>query len=72
MRSTSAPSTPREAERHAGVQIRPAPSARSRFGLPLDDSASYRNVILELLDGIAATDGAKLKPWQLTFVFGAQ
>jgi hypothetical protein len=40
--------------------------------LALDDSASYRNVILELADGIAATDGARLKPWQLRFVFGAQ
>ena len=39
--------------------------------LALDDSATYRNVILELRDGIAATDGARLKPWQLTFVFGA-
>jgi hypothetical protein len=29
-------------------------------------------VILELSDGIAATDGARLKPWQLTFAFGAQ
>jgi hypothetical protein len=40
--------------------------------LALDDSASYRNVVLELTDGIAATDGAMLKPWQLTFAFGAQ
>ncbi len=40
--------------------------------LDLNDSASFRNVLLELLDGIAATDGAKLKPWQLTFSFGAQ
>jgi hypothetical protein len=40
--------------------------------LTLDDSATYRSVILELSDGIAATDGARLKPWQLTFAFGAQ
>ena len=26
--------------------------------------------MVELLDGIAATDGAKLKPWSLTFTFG--
>jgi hypothetical protein len=37
-----------------------------------DDSASYRGVVLELLDGIAATDGAALKPWQLAFTYGAQ
>jgi hypothetical protein len=29
-------------------------------------------VVLELRDGIAATDGAKLKPWQLTFMFGGK
>jgi hypothetical protein len=40
--------------------------------LPLDDSAAYRNVVVELIDGIAATDGAKLKPWRLTFAFGGQ
>jgi hypothetical protein len=40
--------------------------------LPLEASSSYRNVIIELAEGIAATDGAKLKPWELTFVFGAQ
>ena len=36
--------------------------------LSLDDSASYRNVVIELLEGIAATDGAKLKPWQIDFL----
>ena len=40
--------------------------------LPPDASAWSRNVVVELRDGIAATDGACLKPWQLTFVFGAQ
>jgi hypothetical protein len=40
--------------------------------LPVEASAGYRNVIIELGDGIAATDGAKLKPWELTFVYGAQ
>jgi hypothetical protein len=38
--------------------------------LTLDASATYRSVTIELLDGIAATDGARLKPWHLTFVFG--
>lgn len=64
-------STPREADRIAefkydrakrSLEIRPA----------LDDSASYRNVILELREGIAATDGAKLTPWQLTFAYAGQ
>lgn len=40
--------------------------------LDLDDAATYRNVNIELLDGIAATDGARLKPWRLTFSFGAE
>jgi hypothetical protein len=64
-------STPREADRipefkydraKRALEIRPA----------LDDSASYRNVVLELRDGIAATDGAKLTPWQLTFAYAGQ
>ena len=51
---------------------------RRREALARDSAAawttrpSYRNVVVELRDGIAATDGAQLKPWQLTFVFGAQ
>ena len=40
--------------------------------LDLADGAAYRTVTVELLDGIAATDGAKLKPWTLTFSFGGQ
>ena len=40
--------------------------------LPIEEAASYRTVIIELADGIAATDGAKLKPWEMTFTFGAQ
>jgi hypothetical protein len=48
--------------------------ARRALEIRLDpsDSAAYRNVIVELGDGIAATDGARLAPWQLTFSFGAQ
>jgi hypothetical protein len=64
-------STPREPERLAEFKYDGAKRALE-IRLPLDDSASYRNVILELRDGIAATDGAKLKPWQLTFSFGGQ
>jgi hypothetical protein len=61
----------RETERHPEVKYdRARRSVEIR--LVLDDSASYRNVVVELLDGIAATDGARLKPWRLTFSFGAQ
>ena len=64
-------STPREPDRVAEFKYDRAKRALE-IRLTLDDSASYRNVIVELGDGIAATDGAKLKPWQLTFAFGAQ
>jgi hypothetical protein len=37
-----------------------------------DDSASYRTIVVQLAEGIVATDGAALKPWQLTFSYGAQ
>jgi hypothetical protein len=40
--------------------------------LEADELARYRDTVVELLEGIAATDGAKLKPWTLTFSFGAQ
>ena len=42
------------------------------ISLDLNESAPYRNVVVELLDGVAATDGAKLAPWKLTFSFGAK
>jgi hypothetical protein len=63
--------TPREAERVPEFKYDRAKRSLE-IRLSLDDSATYRNVIIELGDGIAATDGARLKPWQLTFVFGAQ
>jgi hypothetical protein len=37
-----------------------------------DDLSRYKNVAVELTDGITATDGAKLKPWAITFTFGGQ
>lgn len=64
-------STPREPDRTAEFKYDRARRALE-IRLALDDSASYRTVILELRDGIAATDGAKLKSWQLTFMFGGQ
>lgn len=65
------PSTPRDADRVAEFKYDGAKRSLE-VRLPIDDSATYRNVVLELADGIAATDGAKLKPWQLTFSFGGQ
>jgi hypothetical protein len=63
--------TPQEAPRHPEFKYDRAKRSLE-IRLVLDSSASYRNVILELADGIAATDGARLKPWQLSFAFGAQ
>jgi hypothetical protein len=63
--------TPREASRPADFKYDGAKRSLE-IRLPPDASASYRNVIVELREGIAATDGARLKPWQLTFVFGAK
>jgi hypothetical protein len=37
-----------------------------------DDLARYKNVVVELTDGVAATDGARLKPWSIAFSFGGQ
>ena len=63
--------TPREAERHPEFKYDRAKRALE-IRMTVDDSATYRNVVVELGDGIAATDGARLKPWQLTFAFGAK
>ena len=63
--------TPREPARQADFKYDRAKRSLE-IRLTLNDGASYRNVIVELADGIAATDGAKLKPWELTFSFGAQ
>ena len=40
--------------------------------LDLDEAAIYRTVVIELLDGIAATDGARLKPWKMMFSLGGK
>jgi hypothetical protein len=63
--------TPREPARQADFKYDRAKRSLE-IRLALTDGASYRNVIVELGDGIAATDGAKLKPWELSFSFGAQ
>ena len=62
---------PREADRHPEYKYDAARRALE-IRLDTDDSASYRNVVVELVDGISAADGAKLAQWQLTFSFGAQ
>jgi hypothetical protein len=47
--------------------------AKRSLEIRLDaEDAAYRDVVVELLDGIAATDGARLKPWTLRFSFGGQ
>jgi hypothetical protein len=65
------PGTPREPDRHPEFKYDRAKRSLE-IRLAPDSSASYRNVIVELTEGIAATDGAKLRPWQMTFAFGAQ
>ena len=62
---------PREADRTPEFKYDRAKRSLE-IRMTLDDSATYRNIILELRDGIAATDGARLKPWRLTFVFGGK
>jgi hypothetical protein len=63
--------TPAEGAREAQFKY---DRAKRSLEIKLDpnESAGYREVVVELLDGIAATDGAKLKPWKLTFNLGAQ
>jgi hypothetical protein len=40
--------------------------------LNADDSSKYQEVVIELDADIAATDGAKLAPWKMSFMFGGQ
>jgi hypothetical protein len=37
-----------------------------------DDLTRFRNIALDLTDSITATDGAKLRPWSITFSFAGQ
>jgi len=61
--------TPREAPRTPRFKY---DKARRSLEIALDGATPYRDVLVEFVDGIAATDGATLKPWALTFTFGAQ
>jgi hypothetical protein len=65
------PNTPRETARNPSFKYDRARRALE-IQLNIDQSAPYRDVIVELVEGIAATDGARLKPWSLTFAFGGQ
>lgn len=40
------------------------------IAIDADSLFRYRSVTVELADGITATDGARLKPWTMTFTFG--
>jgi hypothetical protein len=66
-----APGAAREPDRQPDFKYDGARRA-VEIELAVDDSATYRSVIVELTDGISATDGAKLAPWKLQFSFGAQ
>jgi hypothetical protein len=37
-----------------------------------DEVTRFRNITLELTDGVLATDGAKLQPWRVAFSFAGQ
>ena len=67
----SSSSAPREAARAVEVKYDGARRALE-IRLALNDSAAYRSVVVELLDGIAATDGARLKPYSITFTYAGQ
>lgn len=36
------------------------------------DLAQFRNMVVELTEGVTATDGAMLRPWRMTFTYGGQ
>jgi len=42
------------------------------IAIDADELGRFKNVVLQLSDGVKATDGATLKPWSITFTFGAQ
>lgn len=57
----------------AKLSVRYEKATRSiEIKIDTDSLVRYRNVALELSSDIAATDGARLKPWTLTFTYGGQ
>src|SRR5439155_489279 len=57
----------------AKLSVRYEAATRSvEIKIDVDDAARYKNIVMELADGVVATDGARLKPWTLTFSFGGQ
>jgi Big-like domain-containing protein len=68
-----AASDSREELPQAKLAVRYERATRSvEIKIDADDLARYKNVAVELTDGIAATDGARLKPWTITFTLGGQ
>jgi hypothetical protein len=69
----ASPGAPQDAEAERPAEFKYDRAKRAlEVRLATDDSASYRSVVVELLEGIAATDGAPMTPWQLSFTYGAQ
>ncbi|HEV3214996.1 MAG TPA: Ig-like domain-containing protein [Vicinamibacterales bacterium] len=63
----------REELPQAKLAVRYEGATRSvEIKIDADDLTRYKNIVIELTDGIAATDGARLKPWTITFSFGGQ
>ena len=68
-----AASDSREELPQAKLSVRYDRATRSvEIKVDADELARYKNVALELTDGVAATDGARLKPWSITFSFAGQ
>jgi len=63
----------REELPQAKLSVRYERATRSvEIKIDADELARYKNVMLELTDAVAATDGAHLKPWSMTFTFAGQ
>ncbi|MCM3881504.1 MAG: Ig-like domain-containing protein [Vicinamibacterales bacterium] len=60
-------------ERANATQVGYDGSKRSlEIRINADEAAKYQDVYVQLDEGIVATDGAKLVPWKLSFILGAQ
>jgi hypothetical protein len=60
-------------ERATASQVGYDGSKRSlEIRINADEAAKYQDVYVQLDEGIVATDGAKLAPWKLSFILGAQ
>jgi hypothetical protein len=74
--TTSETAAPTDATASGAPRVPEIKYDRARRALEIrvtpDEPAAYRTVSVELSDGIAATDGARLKPFRLTFSFAGQ